>query len=84
MQYSNLHNHTLYSDGQCTVEENIRAAIEKNMASVAFSDHSYLPWGERYCIARANIPQYIAEVRACQKKYAGEIEVYLGLELDAN
>ena len=84
MQYSNLHNHTIFSDGKCTVEENIQAAIAKGMASIGFSDHSYLPWGERYCIAKARIPEYIAEVRAMQAKYKDQIEVYLGLEQDVN
>jgi len=54
------------------------------MASIGFSDHSYLSWGERYCIAKANIPAYIAEVRAMQVKYKDQIEVVLGLEQDVN
>lgn len=41
MRYSNLHNHSTYSDGKSTMEENIQAAIRKNMHSLGFSDHSF-------------------------------------------
>lgn len=82
MRYSNLHTHTSFSDGLHTIEENVLSAIEKNMLSIGFSDHSYTSFDLRYCIRPVNIPAYIREVRRVQKKYEDQIEVYLGLEYD--
>ena len=41
MRYSNLHTHSTYSDGKYSLEENVLSAIEKQMRSIGFSDHSF-------------------------------------------
>ena len=82
MRYSNLHTHTIFSDGKHTPEENILAAIDKNMISLGFTDHSFTPFDRRYCMRKVNIPAYIREIRRLQKKYEGQIEIYLGMEYD--
>lgn len=82
MRYSNLHNHTVFSDGAHTVEENILEAIEKDMVSIGFSDHSYTPHEDSYCMQGRDYPAYLREIRAMQEKYADRIPVYAGLELD--
>ena len=82
MRYSNLHTHTVFSDGADTVEANIKSAIEKNMLSLGISDHSYTPFDTSYCIQRERIDEYKAEVRRQRELYRDKIEVYLGLELD--
>ena len=82
MRHSNLHTHTIFSDGAHTPEENILSAIEKNMVSLGFSDHSFTAFDRRYCMRRVNIPAYIREIRRLQEKYKGQIEIYLGMELD--
>jgi len=83
MRYSNLHNHSTFSDGKCTPEENILAAIEKNMLSIGFSDHSYTDFDpETFCMKKDRLPAYIAEIRRLKEKYKGQMEVYLGMELD--
>jgi len=63
-------------------EENVLAAIEKNMVSLGFSDHSFTEFDRRYCLRKVNIPAYIREIRRLQAKYADRIEIYLGLEYD--
>ncbi len=82
MQYSNLHTHTCFSDGHNTVEETVLEAIKRGMVSVGISDHSYTPCDLRYCMRPMNMDGYIREVRRVQQKYAGQIEVYLGIEYD--
>ena len=82
MRYSNLHTHTTYSDGQHSIEENILSAIAKNMVSLGFSDHSCTDFDLRYCMQPEKVTEYIAEVRFMQKKYADQIEIYLGVECD--
>ena len=82
MRYSNLHAHTIFSDGKQTPEENILAAIDKNMISLGFSDHSFTAFDRRYCMRKVNIPEYIREIRRMKKKYEERIEIYLGMEYD--
>ena len=41
MRYSDLHTHTVFSDGANTMEEMVRAAVERNFVSIGISDHSY-------------------------------------------
>ncbi|MBR6747309.1 MAG: histidinol-phosphatase HisJ family protein [Clostridia bacterium] len=82
MRHSNLHTHTIFSDGVHTPEENVLSAIEKGMVSLGFSDHSFTSFDSRYCMRRVHIPAYIREVRRLQEKYRDRIEICLGLELD--
>ena len=82
MRYSNLHTHTIYSDGKNTPREVVEAAIAKNMVSLGFSDHSFTDFDLRYCIPKEKLGEYISEVRALKKEYEGQIEIYLGYEQD--
>lgn len=81
MRYSNLHTHTVFSDGKHTMEENVAAAVEKNMLSIGFSDHSLTPLDVEYCIQRDAYDAYLQTMR--QLHETGRIPVYAGLELDA-
>lgn len=81
MRYSNLHTHTLFSDGKHTMEENIAAAMEKNMLSLGFSDHSLTPIDSNYCIQREAYETYLQTARVLRE--TSGIPVYAGLELDA-
>ena len=82
MRHSNMHTHTVFSDGRYTPEENVLEAIKRNMVSIGFSDHSHTDFDLRFGIRPVNTNAYIREIRRLQKKYENEIEVYLGIELD--
>ena len=78
----NLHMHSTWDDGRNTVEEMILASKEAGLESVGVSVHSPLPFENEWGCPKERLPEYIAEVRALQKKYAGRIGVYLGIEWD--
>ena len=82
MQYVNLHNHTVYSDGVNTMEENVQSAIQKGMHALGFSDHSYTPCDESYCMKPGDYGPYLQELADLKKKYKGRIAIYAGIELD--
>ena len=82
MKYSNLHNHTTYSDGKFSVRENVEEALSIGMESIGFSDHSFTACDTSYCMKLEQYPAYMAEVRAIKEEYRDRIPVYLGIEKD--
>lgn len=75
-----MHCHTVYSrngHGKATIEENVKAAIKKNLRRIYITDHgfSHLFFG----IKRSLLPKIREEVNRLKKKYP-EIEIYLGVE----
>ena len=82
MRYSDLHTHTVFSDGVHTMEEMVRAAVEKDFVSIGISDHSYTPFDRTYCMRKEQIDAYHGELCRLKEAYAGQIEVYAGLECD--
>lgn len=84
MQRSNFHTHTKYSDGKNTISEMVESAIGFGFHSLGFSDHSYAVPCESYCIKREKEAEYCAEIRRLGEERKGEINLYLGLELDGD
>ena len=82
MNYSNLHTHSIYSDGKHSPREIIEQAIAQNMTAIGISDHSYTFFDTRYCLAEEKNKAYIDELRALKKEYADKIDVLVGIELD--
>lgn len=80
MRYCNLHNHTVFSDGIHTMEENVASAVAKNMLGLGFSDHSYTPCDPSYCMHPEQYDAYLRSIAAL--KQSSPIPIYAGLELD--
>lgn len=78
----NLHTHSTYCDGQDTPEEMILTAIDKGFDSVGFSGHSYMYFAEDHSMSLAGTEEYKREIRQLKEKYAGKIEIFLGLEFE--
>lgn len=83
MRYSNLHTHSVFSDGKHSLEENVRSAIEKGMCSLGFSDHSFTPCDTSYCMDLTRYEAYRQEIDRLKAAYGDKIELYTGMELDA-
>lgn len=77
-----LHTHTVFSDGDNTPEEMVKAALEKGFSAIGISDHCYTFFDESYCLQKDKIEEYKSCVRALKEKYRGRIEVLLGIEQD--
>ena len=83
MDYCGYHTHSTFSDGKNTLEEMVQAAIAKGMPAIGLSDHSDSPYQD-YCMRVADYPAYLAEIARLQEKYAGQITVLKGIELDSH
>ena len=82
MKLQDLHTHTTYCDGKDSPEDMIKAAIEKGLDTIGFSGHIYMAHGESFCIAKEEMPKYIAEINELKEKYSGKIKVLCGIEAD--
>lgn len=71
------HTHTVFSHGKGTIEENVKAAIEKGLTGIAITDHG--PGHLTYGIKRKNISVMRAEIERLKLIYP-EIEILLGIE----
>ncbi|MDL2233873.1 histidinol-phosphatase [Ruminococcaceae bacterium OttesenSCG-928-L11] len=80
---SNLHTHTTYSDGKHPPREIVEAALAKGFVSLGFSDHAPSKAEAGFALAQAEVEPYVREFRALREEYAGRIELYWGMEIDA-
>jgi histidinol-phosphatase (PHP family) len=79
----NFHTHTTYSDGKAEPEEYIKAAIEKGLRSLGFSEHAPLPFENNFSVKDVHqLNQYVTEIRGLKEKYKEQLNIYAALEAD--
>ena len=82
MQYSNYHSHCIFCDGHSFPENFIRFAIQHHFRAYGFSSHSPLPFETNWNMSKDNMGEYLEEIRRIKEKYAHQLEIYAGLEID--
>lgn len=78
----NLHSHTTFCDGKNTPEEMARAAVELGMGTLGFSGHGPNRAPDDAAMARETVPAYREAVLRVREKYAGQLNIFLGIERD--
>ncbi len=79
----NLHTHTNLCDGADSPEELIRQALDEGLTELGFSEHVHVPCLESDPVGAADrTTRYKAEIRRLQKVYAGQIDIFCGIEHD--
>jgi len=79
---SNFHTHSTYCDGNQTLEENIKIAIQKDFDVLGFSSHAELPFSDDWHIKVEQFDDYCSEINSLKEKYENEIKIRLGFEAD--
>lgn len=79
---TSYHCHTQYCDGANTSEEMVLAAIKSGFPALGFSSHAPVPFETVWTMPQAKADAYIAEIKQLQAKYASQIQIYRGLEVD--
>ena len=82
MRFSNLHTHTIFSDGKGSVRGNIESAILKNMSSLGFSDHSFTACDTSYCMKLENYKNYQNLLSEMKEEYKDRLPIFTGIEKD--
>lgn len=79
---TNYHSHCNYCDGKGSIESFIIAAIDSGLKAYGISTHSPLPFPAPWVIKSTEVDNYIAEIADLKIKYASQIEVLTGMEID--
>ena len=78
-----LHNHTpLCNHAEGSVDEYVKAAIDKGIDIFGFADHAPMDFDEKYRMGFDQMAAYEAEVREAAARYADRIALRLGYEVD--
>ena len=80
---SNLHTHSIFSDGIHTAEEMVITAIGLGFESIGFSEHSPVPYENPSALKAERLEEYALEIQRLKAKYHEEIEIYHGIEVEA-
>lgn len=72
-----LHTHTVFSHGKGTIEDNVRAALDRGLSHIAITDHG--PGHLFYGVKRADVPKMRQEIEILNAKYP-KIKIHLSVE----
>ena len=80
----NLHCHTRFDDGNDMPETMVLAALKAGLSSVGISLHCPIPGEDSWCCPDSDESAFIDEMHRLRELYAGQIEVWCGLEYDVD
>ena len=78
MLFADYHTHTCFSHGTGTPEENVQAALQRGLCAIAISEHG--PGHMFYGVRKEKLLALRREVDRLAAKYAGKIQVLMGIE----
>ena len=85
MQYSSsIHTHTPFCDGISPMRAMAEAACAQGISALGFSPHSPLPYDNDWAMKESDFPAFFEECASLQRAYAGRLEIYKGIEWDAD
>lgn len=64
------------------MEAFVASAVEAGFTAYGVSSHAPLPFETRWTVKQERVPAYLEEIARLKKKYAGQIELYAGMEID--
>ncbi len=78
----NLHQHSLFSDGQENPEAYAIKAVESRLTAIGFTEHSPLPFDNPFSLKAENVNDYIKTIDGLKDKFKGELTIFRALEMD--
>lgn len=82
MNKTNYHSHCSFCDGRAPLEDFVKAAIAEGFTAYGVSSHAPLPFATHWSMEWEQMDDYLSECNRLKKKYAEQIELYVGLEID--
>lgn len=82
MNLTNYHSHCSFCDGRAPMEEFVKSAVAAGFTAYGVSSHAPLPFATQWTLKQEEVVAYFREIERLKKKYAGQIELYAGMEID--
>ncbi len=82
MNLTNYHSHCSFCDGKAPMEDFVKSAVEAGFTAYGISSHAPLPFDTCWTLKAEKVADYLQEIERLKQKYAGQIELYAGLEID--
>ncbi len=82
MRPQDLHTHSLFDDGKCTLEEMVQAAVGKGLSAIGLSGHSPIENEQDWTMPKEKLSEYMKEALRLKEKYREQIPVFCGIEYD--
>lgn len=79
---SDYHMHSVFSDGNASINDIAVFAMQKGLAQITITDHMPLPFDTHYAMKKDKIDQYRMAVRDAQYKYSGKLKIKMGMEFE--
>lgn len=79
---ANYHTHSVFCDGNSTLEEVAKSAFDCGIKYLGFSSHSAYPATTGCEMHPENFLKYKATIEELKKQYSGKMEVFFGFEAD--
>ena len=80
--HCDLHTHSLFSDGNASIDTMVKTAAEKGLKTIALTDHMPLPYKTRYAMDMDEVSIYRMQLHEAGQKYGDRIKVLAGLEIE--
>lgn len=79
---ANYHTHSVFCDGNSTLEEVAKSAFDCGIKYLGFSSHSAYPATTGCEMHPENFQKYKATIEELKKQYSGKMEIFFGFEAD--
>ena len=79
---SDLHMHTVFSDGLSVSEDYIQEAVKRGFLSIGFSEHSFTAFDLSFCMSEERREVYLKKLPLLKEQYKDKLEIYMGEEFD--
>lgn len=82
MSWYNLHTHSSFCDGSSPLADYAASAMARGMFALGYSAHFPLPISTQWAMPAERLPMYLTQLRMVREKYRGDLEIYIGAEVD--
>lgn len=82
MRLQDLHTHSCFDDGNASLEQMVRAGIDKKLSAIGLSIHSPISGQGDWTADPESLPDFLQEARRLKNAYGDRITVYCGIEYD--
>jgi len=82
MKWFNHHTHSIFCDGSNPPLDYVKEALAQNFSVLGFSSHAPMPFENGFALRVENLDEYSQTIRSLSYEYAGQLEIYLSMEID--